>query len=71
MSRSRTPTRRPSLRRPSPGRRATGKAFDDQGGSAASQGYPVAEPDGHCGRDRLVVQKGAVLGSGVTHGQPA
>src|SRR5439155_11795736 len=47
------------------------EAFDDQRGSATSQGYPVAEPDGNRCRDPLIVQERAVLRSGVAHGQPA
>src|SRR6266550_8214435 len=39
--------------------------------SARSQGDPVAEPEGDGRRDPLVVQEGAVLGSGVAHSQPA
>src|SRR6266550_3209634 len=39
--------------------------------SALAQGYPVAEPEGDGRRDPLVVQEGAVLGSGVAHSQPA
>src|SRR2546422_8990050 len=33
--------------------------------------YPVAEPEGDGRRDPLVVQEGAVFGSGVAHSQPA